>query len=300
MTIFKNYPNLTVIFACLFWGTYWIPLRYIDNENSSSVWPITLSFALLSLFLIKSLKKSFKQIYSNKNYFFLLGCFFAALGIALYSESLLRGEIAKVVVLFYLAPVWGTIFAKIFLKQNLRLNRIISIILGLIGLEIMIGFEKGIFFPASIVEFIAIFAGLSWALAMTFFHLGESTSSSEKTSLTGLLISIIFLLLCFIPAGRTFEFPLNLTEFNMVYIWIILFAIIWLLPSIVLTYFSVEVLDPGRINILLAFEVVIGFLSAALLTNEIIGLRELLGALFVIMACCIDVFFVKNKKKNIL
>ena len=86
----------------------------------------------------------------------------------------------------------------------------------------------------------------------------------------------------------------------MVYIWIILFAIIWLLPSIVLTYFSVEVLDPGRINILLAFEVVIGFLSAALLTNEIIGLRELLGALFVIMACCIDVFFVKNKKKNIL
>ena len=36
----------------------------------------------------------------------------------LYSESLLRGEIAKVVVLFYLAPVWGTILARFLLKTR--------------------------------------------------------------------------------------------------------------------------------------------------------------------------------------
>ena len=126
MTFFKNYPNLTIIFSCIFWGTYWIPLRYIDENNSSSVWPIALSFILLSILLINSLIKSFKQIFLNNNYFFLAGCFFAALGIALYSESLLRGEIARVVVLFYLAPVWGTIFAKLFLKQSLKINRILS------------------------------------------------------------------------------------------------------------------------------------------------------------------------------
>ena len=298
MSFFKNYPNFTVIFSCLFWGTYWIPLRYIDSDNKASVWPIALSFVLLSLVLIKNLKKSFFQFFYKKNYFFVIGCFFAALGIALYSESLLRGEIAKVVVLFYLAPIWGTIFAKIFLNQSLKINRILSILLGLFGLEIMIGFEKGIFFPKSIVEFIAIFAGVSWALAMTLFHLSKTTTSLEKTSLTGLFISITFLLLCFIPGGRTFELPVNLINFDILYIWILLFTIIWLLPSILLTYFSVEVLDPGRINILLAFEVVVGFISAAMLTNEIIGLRELLGAVFVISACFVDIFFVKLKLKK--
>ena len=47
MFFFKSYPNLTVIIACLFWGTYWIPLRYMDNNNNASVWPLFLSFLLL-------------------------------------------------------------------------------------------------------------------------------------------------------------------------------------------------------------------------------------------------------------
>ena len=83
--------------------------------------------------------------------------------------------------------------------------------------------------------------------------------------------------------------PNNLFSIDTIHIWIIFFAIIWLLPSILLTYFSVEVLDPGRINILLAFEVAVGFLSSALLTNEIIGFREYIGAIFVVSACFVDV-----------
>ena len=138
MFFFKSYPNLTVIIACLFWGTYWIPLRYIDNGNNASVWPLFLSFLLLALILLKPLIKSITEIFIKKNYFFLFGCFFAALGISLYSESLLRGEIAKVVVLFYLCPIWGTIFARFILNHPFTLKRIISIILGIIGLEIIL------------------------------------------------------------------------------------------------------------------------------------------------------------------
>ena len=74
----------------------------------------------------------------------------------------------------------------------------------------------------------------------------------------------------------------------------ILFAVIWLLPSILLTYSSVEVLDPGRINILLAFEVIVGFLSAGLLTEEIVSYREYIGAIFVISACFVDVLTLKK------
>ncbi len=297
MYFFKSYPNLTVIIACLFWGTYWIPLRYIDNNNNASVWPLFLSFLLLALILIKPLIKSIIDIYINKNYFFLISCFFAALGISLYSESLLRGEIAKVVVLFYLCPIWATIFARFILNQPFTLKRIFSILLGIIGLEIIVGFEKGIIFPSTTVEWIALLAGLMWAMSMTLFNLANSTSGVEKTSLTAFLVSLIFLLLCLIPGGRNLVVSNNLLIIHPIYIWILLFAFIWLLPSILLTYFSVEILDPGRINILLAFEVAVGFISAALFTNEIIGVKEYLGALFVISACFVDV--IKFKKGNI-
>ena len=124
MLFFKYFPNLTVTISCLFWGTYWIPLRYINNDNSSSVWPLFTSFLLLALILIKPLIKSIINVFVNKNYFLLLGCFFAALAISLYSESLLRGEIAKVVVLFYLCPIWGTIFARLILNHSFTIKRV--------------------------------------------------------------------------------------------------------------------------------------------------------------------------------
>ncbi|SVA54840.1 uncharacterized protein METZ01_LOCUS107694 [marine metagenome] len=289
MFFFKSYPNLTVIVSCLFWGTYWIPLRSIDSVNSGSVWPLFLSFLFLALILLKPLMKSITNIFINKNYFFLAGCFFAALGISLYSESLLRGEIAKVVVLFYLCPIWGTIFARFILNHSFTIKRIFSIILGIIGLEIIVGFDKGIILPSTTVEWIALLGGLMWAMSMTLFNLANTTSGVEKTSLTAFLIPFIYLFLCFIPGGRNLIIPDSLLSFHLIYIWMILFAIIWLLPSILLTYFSVEVLDPGRINILLAFEVAVGFLSSALLTSEIIGFREYIGAIFVVSACFVDV-----------
>ena len=296
MLIFNKFPNLTVIVSCFFWGSYWIPLRYIDSDSNGSLWPIFFSFLLLSLLLLKPLVKTFYVIFYERNYFFFLGCLFAATGITFYSESLLRGEIAKVVVLFYLCPIWGTIFAKIFLGNKLTLKRLLSIILGIIGLEIMVGIEKGIIFPTSVVEWIALSAGLSWAMGMTLFHLAKSTSGFEKTALTALIIPFVFLALCLVPDGRTLEMPNQLISVNVIYLWMVLFAVVWLLPSILLTYFSVEVLDPGRINILLAFEVAVGFISASLLTNEIIGPREYLGALFVVSACFVDVL-IKSKIK---
>ena len=289
MFFFKSYPNLTVIFSCLFWGTYWIPLRSIDSDNSGSVWPLFLSFLFLALILLKPLIKSITNIFIYNNYFFLFGCFFAALGISLYSESLLRGEIAKVVVLFYLCPIWGTIFARFILNHPFTIKRIFSIILGIIGLEIIVSFDKGIILPSTTVEWIALLAGLMWAMSMTLFNLANTTSGVEKTSLTAFLIPFVYLFLCFIPGGRNLAIPYSLLSIHPIYIWMILFAIIWLLPSILLTYFSVEVLDPGRINILLAFEVAVGFLSSALLTSEVIGFREYIGAIFVVSACFVDI-----------
>ena len=161
----------------------------------------------------------------------------------------------------------------------------------------MVGIEKGIIFPTSIVEWIALSAGLSWALGYDFISLWRNQLSGfEKTTLTAFIIPFVYLVLCFVPGGRTLEMPNQLLSMNIIYLWMILFAVVWLLPSILLTYFSVEILDPGRINILLAFEVAVGFISANLLTNEIIGPREYLGALFVVSACFVDVL-IKSKIK---
>jgi len=61
-----------------------------------------------------------------------------------------------------------------------------------------------------------------------------------------------------------------------------------------LTFTSAEILDPGRINILLMFEVIVAISSAALFTNEIIGIREMIGATLIISAATVDLIKFKT------
>ena len=294
MQTLSRYPNLSVLIASLFWGTYWIPLRYINKNGDESVWPIFLSFIILSIFLIKPLLIGLRKIIKEKDIYFIAGNFFSALAIALYSESFLRGEIAKVVLLFYLCPVWGTILAKLILKEKFNLQRYLSLLLGIIGLEIILGFDKGVFFPSSIVEYMALTAGFIWSLGLICFQLSVKTTSAEKTAVTGFIVPFFFLFLSLIPGGREFQFNFSTLLSNNVFIWMLLFAIFWLLPSILFTYVSVEILDAGRINILLMFEVILGISSAALLTQELIGLREIIGACIIILAGTIEITRIKS------
>ena len=288
MQILLKHPNSAVVISSFFWGTYWIPLRFIDKNGSGSVWPIIASFFILSIFLIKPLINAIKNLYKNKDTFFFIGNFLSALAIALYSESFLRGDITTAVLLFYLCPVWGTILARIILKQQFNFQRYLSLILGLIGLEIILGFDKGFFFPKTIVEWMALAAGFTWSLGITFFHLSKTSKGLEKTALTGFMIPFLFFFLSFIPGGRENQLiNMNIIS-NYIYLWMLLFSIAWFFPSMFFTFISVEILDPGRINILFMFEVVIGITSAALLANEIIGLREMIGAIIIISAGAIE------------
>jgi len=294
MATLSQFPNIIIIISSFFWGTYWVPLRYLNKGGNDSVWPIFVSFILLCLILIKPIFVTIYNAKKEKNYYFILGIFFSALAIALYSESLIRGEIAKIIILFYLCPVWGTFLSKIILKKNFNIQRYLSLILGIVGLEVILGIDKGIIIPTSISLWMALFGGFFWALGITFFHLSIPTKAIEKTALTALMIPFFFLILTLIPEGRETNIDNIKLIYSDIYIWIFIFSILWLLPSMFLTFTSAEILDPGRLNILLMFEVIIAIISAALFTEEIIGTREIIGAIFIISAGTIDLIKFKT------
>jgi drug/metabolite transporter (DMT)-like permease len=72
-------------------------------------------------------------------------------------------------------------------------------------------------------------------------------------------------------------------------VWLLAFSLLWMLPVIGLTVFGASHLDPGRFAILLMFEIVVGLASAALLTDEPFGARELAGAALVMGAIGVEI-----------
>ena len=64
---------------------------------------------------------------------------------------------------------------------------------------------------------------------------------------------------------------------------------LYIIPMVFLTILPATVLPPARIGVLLMSEVVVGAISAALLSGEHFGLREGLGTLLIIMAALFEV-----------
>jgi drug/metabolite transporter (DMT)-like permease len=62
-----------------------------------------------------------------------------------------------------------------------------------------------------------------------------------------------------------------------------------MLPICYLTIWPTTLLSPGRVGMLLMVEVIVGVASAAILTEDQFGLRELAGTLLIISAGVVEV-----------
>ena len=70
----------------------------------------------------------------------------------------------------------------------------------------------------------------------------------------------------------------------------------YMIPMVFLTSLPDTVLPPARIGVLLMSEVVVGAVSAALLSGEAFGAREALGTLLIIAAALFEVLGKRNNR----
>jgi drug/metabolite transporter (DMT)-like permease len=73
-------------------------------------------------------------------------------------------------------------------------------------------------------------------------------------------------------------------------------ALIWIIPAYWLNVMGSDQVDPGRAGVLMMTEVLIGFISAYLLANELITIRDAVGALFILSAPLVELHY--SKKDN--
>lgn len=104
-----------------------------------------LRYAMGLVFLVPFLR-SFKEEQPTKRQWSLFGLrgFCHALGVMLWFYAMTRIPIAEVTAMNYLAPIYVTIGAAIFLGERLAIRRIVAVIMGLLGAIIILrpGFRE--------------------------------------------------------------------------------------------------------------------------------------------------------------
>ena len=277
-----TWPTLAILASTVLWGTWWIPLRKLDALGFGSFWT-TGSGLLIPLLVMLPVVVIHRKRIAAAGGPLILSAFFFACALALYAEGVLRGQVARVILLFYMTPVWSTLLARFMLNQPITPRRILTLVFGLAGMLVILEADNASPLPRDVGEWLGLVSGVAWGLAMVYTQRTPAHPVADKVALQFIFALLIFAGLTIIPGGREWSAAsIDITVPSLV--WLLGFAFVWNVPVVWLTFYGAGKIEPGRVAILLMMEVAIGIITASVFTDEPFGLRELIGAVLIISA----------------
>ena len=283
----KMAPHAAILLSAVLWGTLWIPLRELNESGVSGATATSLSFLLGLVVLLPFAAPHARRILAG-GWPLAASGFFLAVCIALYAEGMVRGEVARVLLLFYLTPVWSTLLARLMLGQPITRRRVVTIILGLLGMAVILGDGMSLPLPRSAADWMGLISGVAWGLAMVYLQRTAARRDFDRIFAALVFLAPIYFLVTLLPGSRDSIGVEGALMADWVMILVTL-AVIWMVPVIALTVYGASRMDPGMVAIFLMFEVIIGLASAAWLLDEPFGPREIIGAGFIIAAMLTEI-----------
>ena len=209
------------------------------------------------------------------------------LAFSLYAVSFNMTDVINALLLFYVSPVWSTLLGLIFLGERLNINRIAALILGIGGLVVVLGDGVSFPWPKQAGDWFALTSGLCWSFASVRLFKGGNKFVFEKTFafITGSFV--VGSILALLPLGLENALP-KVASLEQSSVWIVVVTLL-LLPATWLTIWPTTILSPARVGILFMTEAIVGIGSAAWLTNEPFGLREIIGTALIMGAGIVEV-----------
>ncbi|HKK16223.1 MAG TPA: DMT family transporter [Gammaproteobacteria bacterium] len=282
----KNSVHVLAILSCLvaasLWGLLWYPMRRLESMGLTGIAASLLVYTAALIPLLPFCLKNYRRMARRPLFYLLLALAagWANLGFIL---AILEGTVVRVILLFYLSPVWTVILGWFILHEKPGWLAWVTIIMAMIGAVIML-WQPGtsLPLPGTPADIMAITAGMAFALMNIIIRKAGDIPVRQK------MIPVItgVILLCLV-AMAVLQLPLPTLTFPALGLGLAVGAA-GLVMMIFTAQYGVTHLPVHRSAILFLFEIVAGAVSAALLTDEMVTSREWLGGALVIIAACLS------------
>lgn len=283
----ERLPSLAVAVSGVLWGLFWLPLREAGAAGLRGGWPSLAIYLLATLLLLPGAWRRRGRLRAAGSGLLLTGAI-AGSAFSLYATALLLTEVVRVLLLFYLTPVWGTLLARLLLGERITPGRAVALGLGIVGLIAILGVEGGYPLPRNAGDWLALAAGVAWAYGSLGIYSNREVGNLETVFAFfagGLAVTVVTVWLP-VPGN---EAPPSAAALLAALPWVALLVGVFAVPPVIATLWGAARLTPGRVGILLMGEVVVGIVTAAAWSGEPFGPREALGAVLVVAAGVIEV-----------
>jgi drug/metabolite transporter (DMT)-like permease len=273
-------PIAGVLSGAMVWGLIWYPFRVLQEVGVTGALATMVTYLLAMVFGAFMLPRIWRER-SAIGCWALLLVFSAGWANFGYVLGMLHGEVMRVLLLFYLAPVWTILFSFWLLGE--RLNRYGYLIIALsLGGAMLILWEPGMDFPfpQNISEWLGLSAGMGFALSNVISRRAVHLSVEAKSFSLWLGTAMLTLPLLLWQGGLVGQVMAINTQS-----WLLmaLMGIVLCATSFAVQY-GVTHMPANRAVVLFLFELVVAAITSYFLANEVMDLNDWIGALLIVSA----------------
>ncbi|MGH8671320.1 MAG: DMT family transporter [Burkholderiales bacterium] len=276
----KTWADLSLLTGAVFWGVIWYPLRVLEQNGVSGELATFIAYSCSLLLGLAIFWKSLRQMPGHRWLLFgiALGAGWTNLG---YALAVIHGEVVRVVLLFYLAPLWTVVLARMLLAEQLNVQGYLVMVWALGGAIVMLWTpEAGLPLPRNWAEWLALSGGFTFALTNVLTRRAHAASIAFKAVSVAAGVTLLSsLLLLYQPPNIA-----NLPEFSAT-LWLALGALVVLIFVVTVgMQYGLTHTPANRAIVICLFEIVAAALSAYFLVDETLSLREWVGGAMIVTA----------------
>jgi len=281
----------SLVYAATLWGLVWYPYRLLEQAGVGGIASSFFSYAT-PLLLLGWLHG--RSLYAARGQWLWL----SALGLAAgwtnlaYVLAVLEGEVVRVLLLFYLSPLWTVLFSRFLLHEKLNRAGVAVMALAASGALAML-WEPGEWpLPHNYAEWLGLSAGVMFAASNVISrHLEGVAEGAKSVSIWAGVAVLTVIGLALKPAELDF---MTAAETGT---WLLLIGIGLLIGS--MTYavqYGLARVPANQAIVIFLSELVVAAIAAYFLSDERMGLQEWVGALMIITASLFSGHMEDDKK----
>ena len=281
MSAIASKPAWALFAGASLWGIVWYPYRLLAQAGLDGIWSTALTYGLALAVGCAIFPRSFAALRRAPP----LSAFLMAAAIGwsnlAYVVAVLDGSVMRVLLLFYLAPLWTVPIAWIVLDEKLDRAAAATMLLALAGAVVMLWRpELGMPWPASRSEWLAVIAGFLFALGNVLVRRNHTMGDAEKS--IAIWIGVTVAALAHAPwsdldASAVRELALA----NAMLVGGVGLALVAM--SLAMQY-GLSRMPANRAIVLLLVELPIAVLAAWVLAGEVPRLQDWVGGLLIVGA----------------
>ncbi|MCG6864449.1 MAG: DMT family transporter [Thiogranum sp.] len=271
-------PILSLLVTATLWGLVWYPLRRLDAHGMGGLWASLVSYAGALLLGSGWLWRSRADWRESGMLLALMALGVGWCNVA-FVLAVLDGTVVRVLLLFYLSPLWAVILGWLLLGEHPGYQGLVVFVLAIAGAATMLWDPAiGLPWPRGDADWLAVSSGFAFAFANVMVRKMRAVSLQSKSAANWL--GVVLVAGAWILAASE---PVPVVSYS-VWAGAVLLGWFGFLIMTVTVIYGVTHMPLYRSAVILLFELVVGAVSALLLTDEQVLPREWLGGALILTA----------------